>query len=155
MKALTSIYDIEIADCFSDANFQIVKGESNQPKDWNQVVLESDPEFIEENQTTQDRYQDIPEQDEYTADTFDSYLKMELSLSQGPDDEEIFGKLTKRINDKDSRPIGIAHRNSLLDTRQYEVDFTDVHTEMFSANVIAKNMFAQVYYEEYCQVMIK
>jgi hypothetical protein len=39
---------------------------------------------------------------------------------------------------------GCTHFNTLFDTREYEVKFTDGTTERYPANVIASNMYAQV-----------
>jgi hypothetical protein len=97
----------------------------------------------------------VPEQDDFTPDTFDSYLQMELALSQGPDDQPQYGKVSKRLKDKDGRPIGIANDNRLLDTRMYEVEFPSGQTEAFSANIIAENMFAQVDDEGHHNVLMK
>ena len=53
--------------------------------------------------------------------------------------------LVKRSNMcDDSKPIGTEHRNPLIDTRAYEVEFIDVNTETLTSNSIAKNILAQV-----------
>ena len=41
-------------------------------------------------------------------------------------------------------PIGKAHKNPLLDSRQFEVEYIDGTTEILSANIIAENILAQV-----------
>jgi hypothetical protein len=38
---------------------------------------------------------------------------------------------------------GPANANSMLDTRTYEIEFTDVHSDEYTAHVIAENMYAQ------------
>jgi hypothetical protein len=62
----------------------------------------------------------MPDQDDFTPDTVDSYLQMELTLAQGPNEEPSYGRVSKRLKDKDCRPIGVANDNPLLDTRIYE-----------------------------------
>ena len=52
-----------------------------------------------------------------------------------------------RSRGHDGEPIGVAHNNGLFDTREYDVEFTDGSIEKHAANIIAENMFAQVYYE--------
>jgi hypothetical protein len=37
-----------------------------------------------------------------------------------------------------------AHANPFFDTREYEVEFTDGTIERYAANIITKNMYAQV-----------
>jgi hypothetical protein len=41
-------------------------------------------------------------------------------------------------------PIGHAHSNPFVDTREYEVKFTDGTTEKNTVNVIADSMYAQI-----------
>jgi hypothetical protein len=50
----------------------------------------------------------------------------------------------KRSRGLDSEPIGRAHANPLFDTREYEIEFVEGTRDKYQANVIAKNMFAQV-----------
>ena len=52
--------------------------------------------------------------------------------------------MTKRLRDANGIHIGVANENPFLDTRAYEVEYTDVQKATFSANTIATNMFAQV-----------
>ena len=159
VKTLCAAYDVAITERLDDANHQLIDGAMDQPRDWNQFVLDTDPIFMEEMNRQVPYDEDfVPEQDDFTPDTFDSYLQiiqMELSLAQGPDDEPSYGKVSKRLKDKDGRPIGVANDNPLLDTRMYEVEFQGGRTETFTANIIAENMFAQVDDEGHRQVLLK
>lgn len=56
--------------------------------------------------------------------------------------------------DLEHRPIGKAHKNPHLDTRRYEVEFVDGHSEILSTNIIAENLFYQVDEERYHQKML-
>jgi hypothetical protein len=47
----------------------------------------------------------------------------------------------------DSTPIGSALANPMFNTQEYEIEFTDRIQEKHQANVIAENMFAQVFSE--------
>jgi hypothetical protein len=53
-------------------------------------------------------------------------------------------KVIGRKHDRDGKPLGIGHSNPLLDTRIYEVQFPDGHTEEFTANTIVENIYSQV-----------
>ena len=53
-------------------------------------------------------------------------------------------RVTKRLKDHEGKPIGTAHQNPIMDTRMYEVEYTDGFKQAMSANVIAENMFASV-----------
>jgi hypothetical protein len=44
--------------------------------------------------------------------------------------------------------------NPILDTRVYNVEFPDGHTEVFAANAIAENMFAQVDQEGHTVIIL-
>ena len=90
--------------------------------------------------------------DSWTPDSYDGYLNMELALDRGGEHPEA-AKVTKRLKDKDGNPIGTEHSNPILDTRMYEVEYSDGHTAALAANVIAENIFAQIDEEGYRHVL--
>ena len=117
-------------------------GEVIIPGGWDDPDLVND--FIEEfGKTISDPSIREADQD-FTPDSFDdTYLNMELALPR--DGAEVqFGRVVKRLRDKDGIPIGTAHDNPILDTRIYEVEFQDGHKASMAANAIAENLFAQV-----------
>ena len=84
----------------------------------------------------------VPEADDFTPEAYDEYLTAEVLLPN-------MGEMTKakvvgRKRDADGNPIGLRHANPLLDTRQYEVEFADGATDVFTANLIAENLYSQV-----------
>jgi hypothetical protein len=84
----------------------------------------------------------VPEADEFTPEEYDEYLTAEVLLPN-------MGEMTKakvigRKRDADGNPVGLRNANPLLDTRQYEVEFADVATDVFTANLIAENLYSQV-----------
>ena len=74
----------------------------------------------------------------------DTYINMEIALPQGDAETPQLARVTKRAKDNDGKPVGTAHTNPLLDSREYEVTFSDGSIEIMRANVIAENLFAQV-----------
>ena len=50
----------------------------------------------------------------------------------------------RRLINFNSTLIGQAHKNPLLDTRQYEVQLEDGTTDAYFANMIAENLYSQV-----------
>ncbi len=62
----------------------------------------------------------------------------------GDGDGVQFVRITKRLRDADGRPIGKAHKKPLLDTREYEIEFFNGHSEALSTNLIAQNLFSQI-----------
>eukprot|EP00978_Attheya_sp_CCMP212_P026107 scaffold85161_cov59-Attheya_sp.AAC.2 len=82
---------------------------------------DKDEDFIEEynrviNDATLPAVDDIDKE----LGQSDPYLTMELGIPRGDDDELEFAKVTKRAKDDECNPIGRAHDNPLLDSRQYE-----------------------------------
>jgi hypothetical protein len=100
-------------------------GELVIPDDWD------DPPFIEdfiEEFGRQINDPNLKEADqEFTPDAYDdTYLNMELALPRDGGEVQ-FGRVVKRLRDKDGLPIGTAHDNPILDSRMYEVEFQDGH----------------------------
>ena len=84
----------------------------------------------------------VPEADDFTPKAYDEYLTAEVLLPN-------MGEMTKakvmgRKRDPDEKPVGLHNANPLLDTRQYEVEFADGATDVFTANLIADNLYSQV-----------
>ena len=52
--------------------------------------------------------------------------------------------MVKRARTDDGKAIGTAHSNPILDTRSYEIEFTDGTRDKVTANTIAENMYAQI-----------
>ncbi len=117
-------------------------GELIIPNEWDDPAFSK--EFIEEfGRTINDPELKEADQD-FTPDAYDdTYLNMELALPRNGAEVQ-FGRVVKRLRDKDGLPIGTAHDNPILDTRMYEVEFQDGHKASLAANVIAENLFAQI-----------
>ena len=52
-------------------------------------------------------------------------------------------KVLKRNKDFDGKPIGIANKNPLLDTREYICEYPDGTLDTYHANTIAENIWSQ------------
>ena len=87
---------------------------------------------------------EVKEADEtFTPEVFDdTYLIMELTLPHK--ESQTWAKVTKRLRDADGLPIGTANENPILDSRVYEVEYSDGHKKSLVANLIAENMLSQV-----------
>jgi Reverse transcriptase (RNA-dependent DNA polymerase) len=84
----------------------------------------------------------LPEADDSTPEAYDEYLTAEVLLpSMGTMTK---AKVTGRKRDADGRPVGKRHNNPMLDTKEYEVVFPDGATDIFTANIIAENLYSQV-----------
>ena len=143
-------YDERIAIAMKDQNHALPNGNENperQLQNWDDYTETNDGEFAEQfNAVVSDPK--IPDADEtFTPDTYgDEYINKEVALRRGADDasDVQFGKVTKRLRDAEGRPIGMANKNPLLDTRQYDVEFRDGRSESLSANLIAQNLYSQI-----------
>ena len=145
MKAGIKEFDAEISRRFKEEEVDDLgyDGAKPNPEDWTEY-LQYDPDFQEEfNNIVSDPK--LPEADsDFTPDVYDdTYLNMELAIARDGDGPE-FAKVTKRLRDKDGLPIGRANNNPILDTRMYQVEYSDGHKASLAANAIAENMFAQV-----------
>jgi hypothetical protein len=142
--------DQRVTEILNDTNYNIPHGNDIVLQDWNDFPIEYNPDFVDEFQrvVTDD---EISNEDEYfTLDVFnDTYLNMEVALPRGggdPDDTH-FACVTKHLQDKDGHPISTVNNNSLLDMREYEVEFLDGHKESLSAYLIAQHLYYQVLHE--------
>ena len=52
-------------------------------------------------------------------------------------------RFRKRAQDKDGNPIGGADENTILDSREYAVEFKDGTEAELAANAIAQRMYSQ------------
>jgi hypothetical protein len=82
------------------------------------------------------------EADDYSPEAFDKYLTAEIVTDRGG--EILRGTVTSRKRDRDGTPIGTAHANPLLDTREYLICFDDGTEETYTANLIAESLYSQI-----------
>jgi len=94
----------------------------------------------EDEQTEGDKFT-TPDRDSLKDDHFDQYLNAAVLLPSG--DRLQTGKVTKRKKDENGVTIGVAHDKTMLDTREYIVEFPDGAEMEFSANKIAEAMITQ------------
>ena len=93
-------------------------------------------------------------EDEFTPDSYDNYVNMELKLDRRGDKPE-FSKVKKRLKDTNGTPIGVANDNLILDSRMYEIEYCDGYVAEMIANVISEGLFAQVNQEGNIFLLIK
>ena len=59
-------------------------------------------------------------------------------------EEPHLAKFVNQMKNNEGNTIGIANKNSILDTRVYEIEFQDGFRQPVAANLIAKNLFAKI-----------
>jgi hypothetical protein len=82
---------------------------------------------------------DIKEEND--IDTYDQYGGAHVWVPIG--DEIRSGKVVWHKQEMDETVMGQANANSMLVTRTCEIDFPDGHSDEYTANIIAENMYAQ------------
>ena len=144
-KTRMNAYTGELTERIGGNDFVAIDENGNEfmnISDWDDPAF--DAEFVQEfGRTINDP--NIREADQsFTPDSFDdTYLRMELALPREGGEVQ-FGRVVKRLRDKDGLPIGTANNNPILDTRMYEVEFQDGYRASLAANAIAENLFAQI-----------
>lgn len=95
---------------------------------------------------------EMPEADDLDFEAFDKYLSANVVL---PDSDGVLQHATvrRRKRDEDGNLIGHSHRNPILDTSLYEVEFEDGNIHTYTANVIADSLYAQVDEHGYTQTI--
>jgi hypothetical protein len=84
--------------------------------------------------------------EEHDVETYDQYVGAHVRVPIG--DEIRSGKVVRCKRELDGTVKGQADASSMLETRAYEIEFPDGHSDEYIANVIAENMYAQCDIEE-------
>ena len=84
----------------------------------------------------------------------DNYIAMKLGIVRGPDNDVQQAHVKKRVVNDEGKPLGIANDNSILDLRQYKVEFWDGEVEIMTANLTTENILAQVDDNGYMHMML-
>jgi hypothetical protein len=84
----------------------------------------------------------MPEADDYMPEAYNKYPTAKILLPN-------MGTITKAKvvgwkRDADGNPISRRNANPILDSHEYEVKFLDGATDVFTANIIAENLYSQV-----------
>ena len=144
-------FNTTVQERLRDGNHVILLDANDQPYDWDRYDFTQDEDFVSEygkelviSDPSIPEADALPQPPAPTADAFDTYLHMELSLPRGETDNMQFARVKKRKIDDDGVPVGVANDNPLMDNRIYVVEWADGHTEELMANIIAENLFAQI-----------
>jgi hypothetical protein len=95
----------------------------------------------------------LSEADEVQHEAFDQYISARVCVPQG--DNMVYGTVKKRVRDSDGELIGRSHKNPMLDTSLYEVEFDSGDTEAYHANIIAESIFSRVDDDGYTTYLLK
>lgn len=84
----------------------------------------------------------LPESDEVDYNQFHRFISARVMIPVSGELRQ--GTVVARKRDDDGKLIGRSHKNPLLDTSMYDVEFQDGITEAFTANTVAEAIFAQI-----------
>jgi hypothetical protein len=96
----------------------------------------------------------LSEADEVQHEAFDQYISARVCVPQG--DNMVYGTVKKRVRDSGGELIvGRSHKNPMLDTSLYEVEFDSGDTEAYHTNIIAESIFSRVDDDGYTTYLLK
>ena len=88
----------------------------------------------------------------FDKESYKQFLTAQVMFPQGEhlESSTVIGKKCNVNNN----PIGCGHLNLILDSRVYNVKFSDGVVQLYAANVIAKNLFSQINGNGYTRVLM-
>ena len=134
-------YDVKIRDRFKEGRLSPT-GDKPEKHEWEET-FRNDAEFLEEFTRIYDNPEVYDDDKEFTPDSFDPHIGMELLMDRGGNYPET-AKVVKRLRDEEGNPIGREHENPIIDSRMYEIEYSDGYRVPVAANVIVENLFHQV-----------
>jgi len=133
-KQQLTAFDHAVYECLGDPDFV------------DEVVPHpSRPRMIDINDDNLEPWEEeavMSEADDVPPDFLNNYIAAHILLPKG--DTFVKGQVIARKRDANGQAKGKPHINPILDSRVYEVQFPDGHTEEYAANVIAEAIFSQV-----------
>jgi hypothetical protein len=114
----------------------------SQITDRYEPVLQNDP-----------KQEPIAEADKVQHEAFDKYISARVGVPQG--DNMMYGTVKNRKRDSEGELIEKTHKNPLLDTSVYEVEFDNGDSEAYHANIIAESIYSQVDNDGYTTYLLK
>ena len=149
-RARITAYNAKLQQKLKHAD-TISKGTLPEGPEWQEYL--DDPDFVDEFHKTFNCTAVKDADDDFSPDSYDEYINMEVALDRGGAHPEL-ARVTKRLKNKDGIPIGTRADNPIVDSRLYEVEYLDGHRAAMTANVIAENIFSQVDEEGYRHVLL-
>lgn len=78
------------------------------------------------------------------AEVYDKYIGAKFLLDELTNNGGNLATVARRATDDYGKPLGRAHANPALDTREYEIELESGETEKIMANQIAANLYSQL-----------
>ena len=87
--------------------------------------------------------EECPEQDDIGDAAYDKYIGAEVMMDV-PGEGPRRATFRRHVEDLDGTKVGMYHRNPLIGTLEYELEYDDGTHNHYFANVIAENLYSQV-----------
>ena len=137
IKQLIDQFNTNLADRLDDKNFTI-NNETTKPLDIYDVDDANDQSWDENDSN------EMPEAEDLNDELIDQYIGTTFLLDPIRNHTNVATKVKvlKRNKDFDGKPIGVANKNPLLDTREYICEYPDGTLDTYHANTIAENIWS-------------
>ena len=83
-----------------------------------------------------------PEEDSYDVETYDEMVGAAIEMNRGG--QKLRGKVISRVYDDAGNLVGKHHKNPLVNTSRYSVEYEDGSRDELASNIIAEAIFAKV-----------
>lgn len=150
IKAQIDAFNEQLQTRLDDTNFELPTMDAFALEDDEYDLPQEDPAYGD-NTPNDDEYGDmiapeaIADADEaMDPEVYDKYIGARVILDAGTNSGGNLATVRRRVTDFSGRPVGSAHSNPILDTREYEIELEDGTTDRIFANKIAENIYAQV-----------
>ena len=122
-----------------------LRGGKGDQKNWNEHPFDRKPDFQEEFSHAVSNEEVTESYNGFLTNVYaKTYLSMELALPKRGEPYPQFACITKNLCDANGPPFENSSDKPILDTHIYEVEYADSEKSALSANLIAKNISAQI-----------
>ena len=150
-------FNTAINERLDDTHFRIQNGEDGftledeyDEQQWDPAYRDNDP--TPEEYSAANRYILLDYYEDLNDDRYKKYIGAKLILDEKYNNGGNLETVIRRATDDYGAPIGQAHRNPMLDTREFEVELEYGDTDKIMANEIAANLYSQLN-DEVCDIL--
>ncbi len=111
------------------------------------------PKYKRYEDNQEDLLESVPEADETTPEVMNNFVGVKVQLPFAGEVATAWVRSWKRDDNGD--PVGLAHKNPIIDSHVYNVKFEDGEVTEYTANVIAENIYAQYNKDDHEYVLLE
>ena len=151
-KALMSKFTSSVHDVIGDHSTAIIhQGNLNDDTIYEELFVDDNPDDDGITYPWDVELSDIPLKDDNDVEleALDKYIGAHVVLPGRDGATTVLAEIKGRKRDSNGQLIGTSNPNPILDTRVYNLEFPDGHTEAYPTNIIAEALYNQVDDEGY------